>query len=95
MGTVDVADHPAGDSPVGCRQMLGNVWEWTASAFYPYPGYIVDLPYREYSAPWFGYRKVLKGGGFATRSRLVNNTYRNFFEPKRRDVFSGFRTCAL
>lgn len=95
MGTVDVADHPAGDSPSGCRQMLGNVWEWTASAFYPFPGYIVDLPYREYSAPWFGYRKVLKGGAFATRSRLVTNTHRNFFDPNRRDVFGGFRTCAL
>jgi len=94
-GCVDVAAHPDGDSAFGCRQMLGNVWEWTGSAFYPYPGYVVDLPYREYSAPWFGYRKVLKGGAWATRSRLVNNTYRNFFEPTRRDVFAGFRTCAV
>jgi iron(II)-dependent oxidoreductase len=93
-GCADVAAFPAGDSGFGCRQMLGNVWEWTASAFYPFPGYVVDSPYREYSAPWFGYRKVLKGGAWATRSRLVSNTYRNFFLPHRRDPFAGFRTCA-
>jgi len=94
LGCVDVGAFASGDSAFGCRQMLGNVWEWTASAFYPFPGYVVDTPYREYSAPWFGYRKVLKGGAWATRSRLANNTYRNFFQPYRRDIFAGFRTCA-
>ncbi|HKI99865.1 MAG TPA: selenoneine synthase SenA [bacterium] len=93
LGCVDVAAYPAGDSAFGCRQMLGNVWEWTASAFYPFPGYVVDRPYREYSAPWFGYWKVLRGGCWATRARLIRNTYRNFFLPDRRDVFAGFRTC--
>ncbi|HEX9878841.1 MAG TPA: selenoneine synthase SenA [Candidatus Binatia bacterium] len=95
LGCADVEAFLAGDSAFGCRQMLGNVWEWTGSAFYPFPGYIVDWPYREYSAPWFGTRKVLKGGAWATRSRLVSNSYRNFFEPFRRDIFAGFRTCAL
>jgi iron(II)-dependent oxidoreductase len=95
LGCVDVGAFPDGDSAFGCRQMIGNVWEWTASAFYPFPGYIVDSPYREYSAPWFGYRNVLKGGAWATRSRLINNTYRNFFPPDRTDVFAGFRTCAI
>ncbi len=94
LGCVDVAALPAGDSAFGCRQMLGNVWEWTASPFYPFPGYLVDQPYKEYSAPWFGYNKVLRGGAWATRSRLVRNTYRNFFLPDRRDVLAGFRTCA-
>ena len=94
LGSVDVAAFPDGDSAFGCRQMLGNVWEWTASAFYPFTGYIVDYPYREYSAPWFGYQKVLKGGAWATRSRLANNTYRNFFLPHRADVLAGVRTCA-
>ena len=75
--------------------MLGNVWEWTSSPFYPFPGYVVDDPYREYSAPWFGYHKVLRGGAWATRSRLARPTYRNFFLPHRADVFAGFRTCAL
>ena len=94
VGCVDVAAFPAGDSAFGCRQMLGNVWEWTSTPFYPYPGYLVDYPYKEYSAPWFGYHKVLRGGAWTTRSRLVNNTYRNFFLPHRTDVFAGFRTCA-
>ena len=94
LGCVDVAAFPGGDSAFGCRQMAGNVWEWTESAFYPFPGYLVDYPYREYSAPWFGYRKVLKGGAWATRSRLAYNTYRNFFPPARNDVYAGFRTCA-
>lgn len=94
LGCVDVGAFPAGDSAFGCRQMAGNIWEWTESAFYPFPGYLVDYPYREYSAPWFGYRKVLKGGAWATRARLAYNTYRNFFPPARHDVFAGFRTCA-
>ena len=94
LGCADVVAFPAGDSAFGCRQMAGNVWEWTESAFYPFPGYLVDYPYREYSAPWFGYRKVLKGGAWATRSRLAYNTYRNFFPPARNDVYAGFRTCA-
>lgn len=94
LGCVDVAAFPAGDSAFGCRQMVGNIWEWTASAFYPFPGYLVDEPYREYSAPWFGYRKVLKGGAWATRGRLAYTTYRNFFPPARYDVYAGFRTCA-
>ncbi len=94
MGCVDVGAFAAGDNAFGCRQMIGNVWEWTASPFYPFPGYVVDFPYREYSAPWFGYRQVLKGGAWATRSRLAYNTYRNFFQPYRNDLFAGFRTCA-
>lgn len=93
-GTVDVGAFPEGDSAFGCRQMTGNVWEWTASDFYPYPGYVVDQPYKEYSAPWFGDRKVLRGGCWATQPSLAYNTYRNFFQPRRTDIFAGFRTCA-
>jgi iron(II)-dependent oxidoreductase len=94
LGCCDVADHPAGDSHFGCRQMIGNVWEWTASDFLPYPGFVID-PYREYSKPWFGTHKVLRGGAWMTRSRLMRNTWRNFYQPDRRDVWAGFRTCAL
>jgi iron(II)-dependent oxidoreductase len=92
LGCVGVAAHPAGDSPCGCRQLIGNVWEWTADPFLPYPGFVPD-PYREYSAPWFGDHRVLRGGCWATRGRLLRNTWRNFYRPERRDVFAGFRTC--
>jgi iron(II)-dependent oxidoreductase len=92
-GTLDVGALSAGDSAFGCRQMLGNVWEWTASDFLPYPGFSPG-PYREYSEPWFGDRKVLRGGSWATPGRLLRNTWRNYFTPERRDPFAGFRTCA-
>ena len=92
--TVPVGAFAAGDSALGCRQMLGNVWEWTASTFGPYPGFVAD-PYADYSEPWFRTRKVLRGGCFATRSRMLRNTWRNFYTPERSDVIAGFRTVAL
>ncbi|HRP94823.1 MAG TPA: selenoneine synthase SenA [Rhodocyclaceae bacterium] len=95
IGCVDVAAHPDGDSAFGCRQMLGNVWEWTSSLFGPFPGFRAEL-YAEYSQPWFAEgRRVLRGGAWATRGRMIHNGYRNFFTPERNDVFAGFRICAL
>ncbi|MER3457934.1 MAG: hypothetical protein C4309_04220 [Chloroflexota bacterium] len=94
LGCVDVRALPAGDSAFGCRQMIGNVWEWTADTFGPYPGFVLD-PYAEYSAPSFGQQKVLRGGCWATRSGLIRNTFRNFYTPDRNNIFAGFRTCAL
>ncbi len=92
-GVLAVDALPAGDSGWGLRQMLGNVWEWTSSAFQPFPGFSVD-PYQDYSRPWFGSHRVLRGGSFATQPRLARNGYRNFYTPDRGDVFCGFRTCA-
>jgi len=92
LGCIDVGALPASDSAFGCRQMIGNVWEWTSSDFLPYPGFVRD-PYKEYSEPWFGDHKVLRGGCWTTRSRLLRNTWRNFYQPHRRDVWAGFRTC--
>ena len=94
MGCVDVAALPQSDSPYGCRQMLGNVWEWTDTDFAPYPGFAPDM-YEDYSQPLFGATKVLRGGGWATRSRLIRNTWRNYYGPERCDVFAGFRTCPV
>jgi gamma-glutamyl hercynylcysteine S-oxide synthase len=70
-----------------------SVWEWTADAFAPYPGFSPG-PYREYSAPWFGDHRELRGGAFATHARLHDARYRNFFQPQRTDIFAGFRTAA-
>ena len=93
LGCVDVGALPAGDSAFGCRQMLGNVWEWTSSEFTPFPGFSPDA-YKDYSQPVFYETKVLRGGAWATRSRMVTGRYRNFFTPERRDVLAGFRTAA-
>ena len=94
VGCIPVGAREAGDSAFGCRQMIGNVWEWTVTDFHPYPGFVVD-PYKEYSQPWFtSAYKVLRGGCWATRSRLIRNTWRNFYTKDRQDVFAGFRSCA-
>ena len=83
-----------GASAQGCLQLIGNVWEWTDSTFSPYPGFEPD-PYKEYSQPWFGTHKVLRGGSFSTPARLIRNSWRNFYTPERYDIFAGFRTCAI
>lgn len=71
----------------------GQVWEWTASRFAPYPGFVAH-PYRDYSAPWFGDRYVLRSASRATSPRMAHPRYRNFFTPERNDLHSGFRSCA-
>jgi len=69
-----------------------SVWEWTADAFLPYPGFVAG-PYADYSAPWFGDHRELRGGAFATHARMHDPRYRNFFVAGRNDVFAGFRTA--
>jgi iron(II)-dependent oxidoreductase len=71
-----------------------SVWEWTADRFEPYPGFEPG-PYKDYSAPWFGDHRELRGGAFATHPRMHDARYRNFFVPERTDVFTGFRTAAV
>jgi iron(II)-dependent oxidoreductase len=92
-GLVDVGSLPAGETPEGCRHLVGQVWEWTADAFRPYPAFRPDV-YREYSRPQFGTTRVLRGGCWATQPSLLRGTWRNFYAPSRRDVWAGFRTCA-
>ena len=72
----------------------GAVWDWTASPFEAYPGF-APHPYRDYSAPRFGTRPVLRGASSATAPRMAHPKYRNFFTPERNDIFAGFRSCAL
>ena len=72
----------------------GDVWEWTGTTLGAYPGFSAD-PYRDYSAPWFGTHKVLRGASFATRARMKTPKFRNFYRPERDDIFCGFRSCAV
>ena len=94
MGTINVNAFADGDSAFGCRQMLGNTWEWVADTFNPYPGFTADM-YEDYSQPLFGNTKVLRGGAWSTRSRMIRNTWRTYYGPDRNDVFAGFRSCKL
>jgi len=83
--------YPAGASPCGCLGMIGDVWEWTASDFAPYPGFVA-YPYKEYSEVFFGSDyKVLRGGSWATRERVATPTFRNWDYPQRRQIFAGLR----
>jgi iron(II)-dependent oxidoreductase len=70
---------------------VGDVWEWTASDFDGYPGFVAH-PYREYSEVFFGrdYR-VLRGGSWATDRRVRSVTFRNWDLPLRRQIFAGVR----
>ena len=94
MAQVPVSAYPAGDSPFGCRQMLGTVWEWTSSQYLPYDGFKMDM-YVYMSTLQFGYHKTTKGGSCATSSILIRGSYRQAYFPTRTDVYVGFRTCAL
>lgn len=90
-GRARVGSYGAGASPSGCEQMIGDVWEWTSSEFSPYPGF--RSSFDEYNDKWFGNQKVLRGGSSATPRASIRTTYRNFFRPHERWMFSGFR-CA-
>lgn len=75
------------------RLRWGDVWEWTASTFAPWPGF-QPHPYRDYSQPWFDGRPVLRGASFMTQPRVRHPDYRNFFPATRNDIAAGFRSCA-
>ncbi|WP_030460653.1 ergothioneine biosynthesis protein EgtB [Kitasatospora sp. NRRL B-11411] len=88
-----VGAYPAGEAPCGARQLIGDVWEWTASDFTGYPGFTA-WPYKEYSEVFFGPEyKVLRGGSFAVAPVACRGTFRNWDYPVRRQIFSGFRTA--
>ena len=93
LGPDPVGAHPEGRSPVGCFGMEGDVWEWTASGFEPWPG-TTAFPYREYSEVFYGgdYR-VLRGGSWATHPSACRGTFRNWDHPIRRQIFAGLRTA--
>lgn len=71
----------------------GRVWEWTADDFLPYPGFVPHR-YHDYSKPWFGNHRELRGGSCGAPARLHHPRFRNFFTLERTDIFAGFRTAA-
>jgi len=83
--------EPGGGAPSAGLAGVGRVWEWTASTFHGYPGFVAH-PYREYSEVFFGedYR-VLRGGSWATHPRVASVTFRNWDLPQRRQIFAGVR----
>jgi iron(II)-dependent oxidoreductase len=93
LGPAPVGAYPAGRSPLGVHQLIGDVWEWVDTGFAGYPGFTA-FPYREYSEVFFGgdYR-VLRGGSFGTDPAACRGTFRNWDHPVRRQIFAGFR-CA-
>lgn len=92
-GTTPVNAHPTGESSYGLQDVLGNVWEWTASWFDGYEGFEY-YPYRGYSQVYFdGEHRVLKGGSWVTRPFGLRCSFRNWYHPFVREIFAGFR-CA-
>jgi ergothioneine biosynthesis protein EgtB len=88
-GCTEIGSYPQGTSPLGCHQMIGDVWEWTSSEFAGYPGF--KTGFEEYNDKWFTNQKVLRGGSFGTPKISIRGSYRNFFRLDERWLFSGFR----
>ncbi|MFD0484122.1 ergothioneine biosynthesis protein EgtB [Kineococcus sp. GCM10028916] len=91
LGPAQVGAYPDGASAYGVEQMMGEVWEWTSSAFAPWPGFSPML-YDTYSAPYFdGTYRVLRGGSWASDPVSVRPSFRNWDFPVRRQIFTGLR----
>ncbi len=92
LGSGSLRPAPAGAPNGALQQMFGDVWEWTASHYSPYPGFCLPQgAVGEYNAKFMCGQFVLKGGSCATPDRHVRRSYRNFFYPRQRWQFKGLR----
>ncbi|MEO8186221.1 MAG: SUMF1/EgtB/PvdO family nonheme iron enzyme [Burkholderiaceae bacterium] len=89
---VTVSSNPAGDSPYGVSQMIGNGWEWTSTPFKGFKGFEASLYYPGYSANFFDEQHyVLKGGSPVTSRNLLRRSFRNWFRADYPYVYSTIR----
>jgi formylglycine-generating enzyme required for sulfatase activity len=87
-----VGAHPAGDSAWGVAELVGNGWEWTSTVFGPHPGFEPMSNYPGYSQDFFDDQHyVMLGASWATDTRLVRRSFRNWFQPHYPYVFAKFR----
>jgi len=82
-----------GSNNKGVNQLIGNVWEWCQEPIYPYDNFTIDPVYREMSYPYFGEKRICKGGCWAVPDFLIHPRYRNAQLPTCREQFIGFRVC--
>jgi len=81
-----------GESAFGVGDLVGNGWEWTATAFAPFPGFQRFEFYPGYSANFFdGEHYVIKGGSARTAACMLRRSFRNWFQPHYQYVYAGFR----
>jgi ergothioneine biosynthesis protein EgtB len=91
-GHFDPQPLPADADPMQCHQLLGDCWEWTYSAYHPYPGYQRAAgALGEYNGKFMLNQLVLRGGSCATPESHIRLTYRNFFHADKRWQFTGLR----
>lgn len=79
----------------GVEQLVGNCWEWCQESIYPYDNFIIDPVYREMSYPFFGFKKICKGGAWCVPDFMITTSYRNAQDPGCRKQYIGFRCAKL
>lgn len=94
MGTISVLEDKNINTN-GVVGLFGNCWEWCIEPIYPYDGFIIDPVYREMSYPYFGSKRICRGGSWACSSILITPTYRNAQAPDCQIQYIGFRVANL